>query len=310
MRLPPEYFRPFDRIYAAVTADIEAHARSLVPPDQQWLSRLIVTFNKERHVWNDRHELTGYRARWGRLETNLLRLAAGAYLHVAYDLPRAIADDWPGSGNWVNGPDDYRGESIFLALSPTFPRNFHLAARSLSMFGWPSAATRWLPPRFFSDYADAPMDRLRLAAWSHARVLATKPTLRSIIEKRMADALTAGLEDASDWKPWRIARWLRPPREAVFEARVVLPAVVMAAMPPLATGLVAGLTAGVVIWLLLQFRAREEAARGIQADFIHDWGHLLGDYMDVAVRDPEGFDRYRRDRRIAMGLEPSGRPPG
>lgn len=310
MHLPPGYFRPFDRIYEAVTADIEAHARSLAPPDHEWLSRLIVTFKKERQRWNERLELAGYRVRWGRLETNLLRLAAGAYLHVAYDLPRAMADDWPGLGNWVDGPDEYRAESIFLALSPTFPKNFHLAARSLSMFGWPSAATRLLPLRFFSDYADAPMDRLRLAAWSHARVLATNPALRPTIEKRMVEALTAGLEDASDWRPWRIARWLRPPREAVFEAKVAIPAVVMAAMPPLAAGLVAGLTAGAVMWLLLEFRARQEAAKDMQASFIHDWGRLLSDYMDVAVRDPESFGRYRRDRRIALGLEPSGSPRG
>ena len=44
MRLPPSYFRPFDKVYRAVTEDIRSRAATLAGDDRTWLERLVVTF--------------------------------------------------------------------------------------------------------------------------------------------------------------------------------------------------------------------------------------------------------------------------
>jgi hypothetical protein len=286
MRLPPSYFRPFDKVYRAVTADICSRAATLAGDERTWLERLVVTFLEERQRWNDSGQLAGYRAIWLRLNTPLLRLAAGAYLHVAYDLPRAMANDWPGQGRWAHAPTVARGEGVFMGLASIFPLHFQL-----------SLGLGWLPPGLFRDYLDAPMDRLRRGAWAHARILATEPG-RPQREAAMAEALTMGLKDAWDLQPWKIKKFLRPPDGAVFPV-VTVPLLTLVAGSSLATGL----TVAVVLWGLFEWRLYVARNRQMQREFIATWGEMLEDYVRVAVREPEDLERFRHQRRIDLRLD-------
>ncbi|KEZ21075.1 hypothetical protein CP98_00524 [Sphingobium yanoikuyae] len=287
--LPPGSVRPFDLVYDGVTQGIEARIADsqapLSPGGRAWLARLVSGFQAERALWNDRSELAAYRARWLLLRTRALRLAAGAYLHISYDLPRALADAWPGSAAF-NSLSEAEGEAIYEGLAPLFTDRFHASARRYAIvgIGWPIG---YLSPGMGGWIVNWIL-LLREGAWRHGRKLASQPAMRPLRESAMAKAMTAALEDVSRIFPWD-ASLLRPP---VFAAPLVVSAFsLLAVLMPIL--LVVALTAYLAYRL-----GREQAWRRLQeGQFMALFAAILQDYMEAAVNEPETFDQYLAARR-------------
>lgn len=296
MELHKRYYAPFDRTYGDVTKRIEGEADLLAAPDADWLRRLVVTFQLERNQWNDRAELAGYRARWVLFRSRILRLVAGAYLHIGYDLPRALANDWPGDGSWVAGPNPARGQEIYFRLRSIFPDSLVRSSRDLKTIGMPALFLRAASRRALTGAAIW-VDNLRQGAWIHAGILAVAPD-RPAREEAMSRAMTASLEDVSLLRPWSILH-LGPPHDAFFTqgwVSVTALAEVLHQFVDL-IGLVIISSYATRRWI--DDRERLKGA----GDFVYAWGALLSDYLAFAVREPEGFDAYRARRRQELGIE-------
>ncbi len=294
--LDKRYFEPFDRTYADVTKGMMSAAARLSGADRDWLYRLIDTFATERTLWNRRPELDDYRRRWRRLRTRFVRLAAGAYLHISYDLPRAIADDWPGKGSWSHGPTELRGEQIYSEIRDVFPRTLRRVSRDARISGWLVAVLAPLSTPMLAPLGTWLL-HLRIAAWSHARILATQPN-RALREQAMALAVSAALEDASDFRPWRTAL-LQPPDHVLYTPIWAgLVAVLLSWGPVVAT---IGLAAGVA-FLVSELRIRTLLRSVETMLFVQDLAERLLDYVDVAVHNPEEFASYLANVRSQQGL--------
>lgn len=318
MQLGDIHTAPFDRVYETVTQDILVFAhRELKDEEREWLLRLVDAFWEQRQLWNERPELEAYRMEWNRFQSRLMRLVAGAYLHIGYDLPRAMADEWPGSGRWWPRPEYGRAYRIYLYLKPIFPRNFARWAGRIETFG--KLAPLAGEASFAAIHqAGIWVENLRRGAWEHALLLATEPH-RELREEAMAKAMVAALEDVTSWRPLTVLD-LRPPDDAFLGVTLVSAVAFQTSTPasPLAVldGLMASpyvllaanILSGVFTALLavtwLEFRRRRRERSRTQILFINAWGRLLSEYLAAAMKNPEGFDTYRHERRVRMGLEP------
>jgi hypothetical protein len=290
--------KPFDRTYADVTSRICDFAKRLPTPDTDWLNCLIEVFAAERDEWEVRSELSGYRLRMTLFRYKILRLVGGAYLHISYDLPRAMADEWPGSGNWTAGPNPDRGKQIYFQLSDIFPAALIKSASDFRTVGWPAILQRrtaedvLAPAAMWVDYQ-------RQGAWLNAEFLA-RSTNRNFVEMKMAEAMTAALDDASIWRPWSLAH-LRPPNFILRSPNWASWATLAPFLDGLAWVLAVALPTAIATWQLSRERFRLETL----GSFVGAWGMLTLEYVSYAVREPEGFDAHRARRRVELGIVPS-----
>jgi hypothetical protein len=293
------FFALFDRTYADVTIGMEVAADRFVTPDRDWLLRLVVTFADERAKWNHRAELDVYRLRWSKLRTRFLRLVAGAYLHISYDLPRAIADDWPGQGPWLRGPDPLRGAQIYSEIRNVFPQTLRRVSRDARISGWLVVLLAPLSRPMLAPFGTW-MLHLRQAAWDHAAILATYPN-RPSREQAMAQAMCAALEDVSDFRPWTGAL-LEPPHQVLYASIwSSLLALLLGLGPYFRDFLLAATAAGLVSgFQQLQYRRALRSAES--ALFADQFARRLLAYLDVAVRSPEEFPGYLAAIRRSPGL--------
>ena len=292
------YFEPFDRTYADVTKRMKAAAARLNGADRDWLNRLIDTFATERTLWNRRPELDEYRRRWQRLRTRFLRLAAGAYLHISYDLPRAIADDWPGQRSWSHGPTELRGEQIYSEIRHVFPLTLRRISRDAKISGWLVAVLAPLSMPMLAPLGTWLL-HLRLAAWNHARILATHPH-RARREQAMALAVSAALEDVSDFRPWT-GSLLQPPDQVLYAPFWTGVLAVLLSWGPFVATIV---LAAAVAFLVSGLRIRALARSAESMLFVQEFAIRLLDYVDEAVRNPEEFPSYLARVRRQQGLSP------
>lgn len=131
----------------------------------------------------------------------MVHLTAAAHMHVAYDLPRVIADNRPGHDIWAEGPSQVDGTLCFFGLSPVFHQSFRRTARRRDVTGDLGIFARPIPRGIVSIAANWVLN-LRSTAWSHADILHLEPGLRAIREERMRDAMTNALKDVSNLRPW------------------------------------------------------------------------------------------------------------
>jgi hypothetical protein len=165
MPLTTSYFEPFDRTYQMVTARVEAYAKTLEPDKKEWLETLISGFSAERKKWSKNGDLDEYRKEWERLGPLFLRLAAGAYLHISYDLPRVIADQWPSPFTSPTSPNELAAEEIFFHLDNLFPDIFDIVARQRRVTGLLAFIAKPLPTRVLEA-----MSSWVIALRAHARL--------------------------------------------------------------------------------------------------------------------------------------------
>lgn len=180
----------FDELYGAVTRDLmlwvgdEFKETRLDMRQAHWfLAELIPGFETEYTNWPHltgdlRTYLTHFDA--PRVHADL-RLAAHVFLHIAYDLPRVIAntiDADPSVRSWGRAP--------FVRPNPRFLKVFLREMRS-GRFGVAARlASQWDAAQMLGYWVIA----LRSVAWIHGEILADATGgLRPILEDRMARGL-------------------------------------------------------------------------------------------------------------------------
>lgn len=184
----------FGGLYRDVTADLEAFVAhgeedGTIPTLQaKWFRDLIIGFTTEFRRWptyalgtplGDYLELFENR----KIHRDL-RLAGHVFLHIAYDLPRVIADSFSATPTMRSD-----GRRVFIHPTPRFLRVFLSYARKGALGVLPRIAASFDALRVLAYWVIA----LRTIAWVHAEVLSDAAG-RSGVEYDMA----GGLFDAAD----------------------------------------------------------------------------------------------------------------
>jgi hypothetical protein len=101
---------------------------------------LINGFRNEFNKWETNKDYDNYRNEWNKLGSKVANLAAGAYLHISYDLPRVIANESRFEPERISNklepaPEEACAEEIYLAVTPIFEEVFRDAASKLAING-------------------------------------------------------------------------------------------------------------------------------------------------------------------------------
>src|SRR5262245_11896608 len=83
--------RPFRLLYDEVTELMQLQSEGLEGKERLWFESLIQGFQTEYEAWPKKPHVIRYLIRL-RGSWQLLRVMAHTFLHIAYDLPRVIAD--------------------------------------------------------------------------------------------------------------------------------------------------------------------------------------------------------------------------
>ena len=169
---------PFARIYDKVSGRMSNYRDTNFKKgdgDYEWFSALMDGFKVEYDKWNASVYPT-YWAEWESTHGKVPSMAAGAYFHIAYDLPRVIADHW--RQGHKPPPNEERSEAIYLDVTHIFLQVFREAARDPKIVGWwaamgvVGAGWEWIT-RSENAFAAATqwVLYLRTAAWIHGRRL-------------------------------------------------------------------------------------------------------------------------------------------
>lgn len=188
----------FETIYGLVTDTLQEYARDAVskgrmlPPDDAWFADLIRGFWNEYQRWplyagsNDIADYLGiFEARGIHRD---LRLAGHVFLHIAYDLPRVIADKFSSHAG-----SRTRGRELFLRPAPRLLRVLlqYASGGAFGMVG--RLAGRVEPIRFLGYWVIA----LRSVAWIHAEILADAAADRPRLETQMGIAIRNAAVEAT-----------------------------------------------------------------------------------------------------------------
>jgi hypothetical protein len=193
-------YADFGRLYDAVTAELrlfiaEAAQRGEVTPAEiEWFEDIIVGFTAEFDAWpvTPQPHIRGYLDLFDTTPSRILRIAGHAFLHVAYDLPRVLA-------NHMNHPQINRNQirNLFLRPAPRFRQVFRQHLRK-GGFGFILRPVGSVGPVEVLAYW---LIALRSVAWIHAEILADSQADRIRLEQELAAALHAAGDDARS-KPW------------------------------------------------------------------------------------------------------------
>jgi hypothetical protein len=297
MAIDEAFFDPFDELYGTVTELMDARAKGLTDNlERLWLTCLIRRFLRERKKWcSDEYEI--YRNACAGLESRLLRLVAGAYLHVSYDLAKVLGRSWPGAGRWRE-LNDYSAESIYFSLSPDFPESMLLLRNPSKALGFASfvvrfpnacrAASRWVL-------------RLRESAWKHGHVLATRSDTQQI-HKHMLAAMSVAIRDVSLLKPWSVAM-LDPPHSGVWKSPWPAPAMSLPMTIGLSSIVTVTVAAAAVIGVRYWNRRRDRERDAELAAFIDEWGWRTELYVRTMMESPREFPRVRATTMMESSRE-------
>jgi hypothetical protein len=187
----------FEALYDRVTQSLEDYvtleekAGNLPPAHALWFRDLIQGFQNEFRLWPS--YANNDQARYLQLfeapgVDPQLRLAAHAFLHIAYDLPRVISRTIGNPGFPLRS--QYR--TIFVRPGGLFLKAFVSHARA-GEFGFLGRLLgRFEPVRMLAYWVIA----LRSVAWIHAEILADAGGNSVVLERRMAQALLAAGHEA------------------------------------------------------------------------------------------------------------------
>jgi hypothetical protein len=287
MRLKQKYFRPFDQIYRTVTARMWDRACRLpLNSERNWLTQIVVDFQRERDRWPDSPPLDPYRIQWERLRFRVVRLVASVFLHVSYDLPRVLAINWPARGEWAGGPSEPRGEWLYIDLRSIFSDVLSTSARRLQVTGV-YAPILWCVPLPLIHNVDHWVGRLREAAWRHGRTLADLDAPdRADTEQRMIQAMSPALGEVNNL-PWTFT--LPEPPDAAMRGVAIAPALLVDPQAFAATVLaVAFILFCVLAYISWASLKAEEISR-----FVDEFGSRVEKYMHLAIDEPEAFEAMK-----------------
>jgi hypothetical protein len=256
-------FEPFDITYEKLTKEIKDLYNDIGkiqdPTDRQWLQTLTEQFIKERESWEENKDLDDYREQCEKLRGwRALQLIAGAYLHISYDLPRVIANNWPKAS-----AEEFRREQIYLRLAEIFGNVFKVVTRDRRVLGYPFLLIRFLPKGVL-DIATHWVLHLRAIAWIHARQLHNDPPgIRESRERALLKAMVNALKHTSILRPLP-----HPPQSSLLMQ-------IAATVPSIA--------------LIGQHNVQLKS-------FVGDFGRRVYQYTSAAMIDPEGFTSYLKER--------------
>lgn len=283
MPLESQYFSPFDEIYRAVTERMRSRSQQLaVDSERNWLNHIIGDFQNERNVWLVSPSLEAYRLQCERLRFRVVRLVASAFLHVSYDLPRVLADNWPAQGQWHAGPSEPRGERLYFDLRSIFSDVLSTRARRPQVTGV-FAPILWCVPLKLIGNLVHWISHLREAAWRHGRTLSNlAPINRADTEQRMLQAMSIALREVNNL-PWTFT--LPEPPNVVAGSLAIVPAFLIApdnlAVIVLIGSLISLCAAAYLSWTALK---TDEISR-----FVDEFGSRVERYMDLAINHPDTF---------------------
>src|ERR1700682_3474157 len=126
-----ETTRSFSLLYREVTEVMTQYGSELPQPEKEWLDYLIKAFWKNFEAWEYKAEVRDYLLRFKKRGVfKVYQLIGHAYLHIAYDLPRVIADSHTNANGTplkdsldVNIPQAIsmdRARAIYLGPGPNF----------------------------------------------------------------------------------------------------------------------------------------------------------------------------------------------
>lgn len=197
MSASPDAYRDFADLYAEVTVVLTQFAKHgrgegrISDDELNWFVNLIQRFTVEFCNWDSlpAGPVRDYLALFEEAGVSRpLRLAAHAFLHVAYDLPRAIADS-------LSATPLPRASlrPLFVRPAPLFRQIFAARARRGS-FGFLARPLGYIKAAEILGYW---LLSLRSVAWIHAEVLVDaldRPTLEGNLAQGLFDAGQAARE--------------------------------------------------------------------------------------------------------------------
>lgn len=207
----------FATIYVDVTTRLRGIATK-APVDQRntdWVLYMIQSFHNQFLTWQWKPATRGYLAGFHRRRSpRLFSLSGDVYLHIAYDLPRVIADSLS-----RRGPDDFNVEVmdptnrydarvLYLSAGPEFYEVLEKHATTFSVagfFAFPAIIGRKLSALHVLGHW---VIALRNTAWIHAEALCDSPN-RTQLEDRLLDAVLQAATTATSSR-WNPARWSIP----------------------------------------------------------------------------------------------------
>ena len=216
---------PFKKLYEKVTDEIQLHPVYQQPRGfpRDWLETIVRDFWREFDSWGSASRYSEYFkvSEQRNLKSPLLHVVVCAYLHISYDLPRILAEDWPDKDRWpwywpfLRNGKHAKMERLYFSLAPIFPRVFKSCADDTDIVGAYGRVSSVLPPRMTHDamlMAASWALHLRSVAWIHGCRLASEaPIEREASTARMMQAMVAALEDVTD-NPLTAGR-LQPPHD-------------------------------------------------------------------------------------------------
>jgi len=168
--------QPFRELYDLVTHSLLTYAAALPGgnrgPDYIWFKYLLDGFEAEYQKWPTSPHIRPYLKRADQLKRSS-RLVLYAYLHIAYDLPRVLADSFSDP----HVPERLRCKEIFSTANYIFYEAFEVCSRRWSTFGKDSilpkclnVVSRSLFKSFTYAFGSWPI-LLRSEAWDLAQKL-------------------------------------------------------------------------------------------------------------------------------------------
>jgi hypothetical protein len=220
----PEITRPFWMLYDAVTDMIRERSTSWTPPDDLFVEYLIAGFFKYYEEWKQRPELLSYLSLFHQESAyRALQLIGQAYLHMAYDLPRTIANAY----SEFPGIDRSRTTANYLSLESGFVQVAEQTFRRREIVGLfafigASRHSRRTAAGNFCFW----MKNIRSNALHHAGILHNPPggMSRKSLEQNLIEEIQAAAEEVLR-RSWNPLCWL--PALSSPSILVVLPPVVL-----------------------------------------------------------------------------------
>ena len=220
--------KAFSLLYREVTKVMKQYSDGLSQNEKEWLDYLIEAFWKNFEAWEYKTEVRDYLLQFKtRGVFAVYQLIGHAYLHIAYDLPRVIADSHTNTyGNPLTDPLDVsipqaismdRARAIYLGPGPNF------LALMQKTSGW------WSVSGVFSLSKIIPGSKslmstfgywviaLRTIAWIHADNL-RESAARTVLEERLLASVKQAADDVDGqrFNPFAWMTTLFPPNFFFF----------------------------------------------------------------------------------------------
>lgn len=209
---------PFGLMYEGVEYRLEWYVDNPVNPDRlsdsekDWFNFLIENFRAEFDEWPKDEKLRPYFDHFlGRPKP--YRAMGGAYLHIAYDLPRVIADSLAPERTFNDDLDFGRARGIYLQQTPTFFKVIEEYGTKMKIFG-PFALINflisWINPRLsLAGVMGSWILALRTTAWVHGEILHDSTSeMRRNLEKNLRSAVIEATREVSRSR-WNVLEWPR-----------------------------------------------------------------------------------------------------